>query len=123
MLAVPLASHADWYGAEYSKCSNNPSTSGIVECVHKAVQRWDKRLNTEYKKLMERTEAPQQASLRSAQRLWIQYRDANCKFYYEGPGSISRVQSIECMRYMTKARTCELQMANRWEGPDDPQCK
>jgi uncharacterized protein YecT (DUF1311 family) len=51
----------------------------------------------------------QREQLRSAQRLWIQYRDANCLYYGLGEGTIARVEAGECMRNMTKARAEELE--------------
>jgi uncharacterized protein YecT (DUF1311 family) len=54
--------------------------------------------------------APQQHDqLRTAQRLWIQYRDANCLYYDLGEGTIARIDAAECMRKMTEARALELE--------------
>ena len=55
----------------------------------------------------------QREQLRAAQRLWIQYRDANCLYYDLGEGTIARIEAGECMRSMTEARAREL------EGKDD----
>ena len=53
---------------------------------------------------------PQQHDqLRAAQRLWIQYRDANCLYYGLGEGTIARIDAGECMRSMTEARARELE--------------
>jgi uncharacterized protein YecT (DUF1311 family) len=51
----------------------------------------------------------QREQLRSAQRLWIQYRDANCLYYGLGEGTIARIDAGECVRNMTKARAEELE--------------
>jgi uncharacterized protein YecT (DUF1311 family) len=51
----------------------------------------------------------QREQLRSAQRLWIQYRDANCLYYGLGEGTIARIDAGECMRNTTKARAEELE--------------
>jgi uncharacterized protein YecT (DUF1311 family) len=47
--------------------------------------------------------------LRAAQRLWIQYRDANCLYYGLGEGTIAWLDAGECMRSMTEARARELE--------------
>jgi len=47
--------------------------------------------------------------LRAAQRLWVQYRDANCLYYGMGEGTIARLDAGECMRSMTEARAKELE--------------
>jgi uncharacterized protein YecT (DUF1311 family) len=51
----------------------------------------------------------QRDQLRAAQRLWIQYRDANCLYYGMGEGTIARIDAGECMRNMTEARARELE--------------
>jgi uncharacterized protein YecT (DUF1311 family) len=47
----------------------------------------------------------------AAQRLWVQYRDANCGFYGVQDGSIRQVQAAECIRSMTEDRAHELEEA------------
>jgi uncharacterized protein YecT (DUF1311 family) len=47
----------------------------------------------------------------AAQRLWVQYRDANCGFYGTPDGSIRKVQGAECIRSMTEDRARELEKA------------
>ncbi len=44
-----------------------------------------------------------------AQRLWIQYRDANCLYYDLGEGTIARLDAGECMRSVTETRARELE--------------
>lgn len=126
LLVVPAllmspGSHAQMYSGEYQQC-NQGNTSSIMECVGKFTKKWDARLNKSYKALMERSSDTQKAPLKSTQRLWIQYRDANCNFYYAGDGSISQIQAAECLRYMTQQRTCEMEAANNWEGGTQPGC-
>ena len=49
--------------------------------------------------------------LLAAQRLWVQYRDANCAFYGTRNGSIRQVQAAERIRSMTEDRARELEEA------------
>lgn len=114
-LLVSTISHAQMFNKDYEKC-NQSSTVNIVDCVNKETKKWDARLNKSYKALMERSDEAQKAPLKSAQRLWIQYRDANCGFYANGEGSISQINAAECTRAMTQERTCEIEAANRYEG-------
>ena len=122
LLAMPGFCTAEMYGAEYEQC-NKASTAGIVECVQHQAKQWDRRLNSAYKDLMARSDPAQQMPLKAAQRLWIKYRDANCGFYAAGEGSIRQIESAECLRAMTKQRTCELRAANQQEGGVTPECK
>ncbi|MBP6018299.1 MAG: DUF1311 domain-containing protein [Burkholderiaceae bacterium] len=121
VLITPISSLAAMYDNEYQACNNN-STVGIVDCVAGLTKQWDKRLNAAYKKLMG-YESPQQVSLKTAQRLWIKYRDANCNYYAAGEGTISRIEAAECMRSMTKDRTCELQAQSEQETGPGPECQ
>ncbi len=121
VLFIPVSSLAGMYDNEYQTCNNN-TTVGIVDCVAAQTKQWDKQLNIEYKKLMGR-ESSQQAPLKAAQRLWIKYRDANCDYYAAGEGSISLIESAECMRSMTKDRTCELQAQSQQETGPGPECQ
>ena len=95
----------------------------IVDCVAKLTKTWDRRLNASYKALVERSEAEQKEPLKAAQRLWVQYRDANCRFYAVGPGTISQVEAAECVHFMTQQRTCEIEAANNLAGKPADDCK
>lgn len=112
-LAAPAA--AQMYGPDYAKCREK-TTVDIVDCVKAATQAWDRRLNTAYQGLMQRSDPAQKDPLKAAQRLWIQYRDANCRFYASGEGSIRQIEATECLRAMTQHRACELEAANNQEG-------
>ena len=87
------------------------STAEMVECLSRQTKVWDGRLNEAYQKLMQSVQGGQREKLRSAQRLWVQYRDANCAYYAAGDGTVSRVEAAECMRSMTESRTQELEQA------------
>lgn len=121
LAAIPLASPAEMYDAEYETCSQS-TTIGIVECVDEAGKKWDKRLNTAYQALVQRSEPGQNDALKKAQRLWIRYRDANCGFYAANGGSIGQIEAYECVRAMTKARTCEIDRVNRGDSQPLAEC-
>jgi uncharacterized protein YecT (DUF1311 family) len=85
------------------------STPEIVGCVNSKTAQWDKRMNAAYQKTMKEGEPRRQEQLRAAQRLWIQFRDANCLYFDMGEGTIARIDAAECMRNMTEARAHELE--------------
>jgi Lysozyme inhibitor LprI len=58
--------------------------------------------------MVECLRAKQREQLRVAQRLWIQYRDANCLYCGLDEGTIARVGSGDCMLRMTQSRAIEL---------------
>ncbi|WP_244486132.1 MULTISPECIES: lysozyme inhibitor LprI family protein [Bradyrhizobium] len=86
------------------------STYQMVECLKAKTAQWDKRMNVAYQQaLKDAAGDKQREQLRTAQRLWIQYRDANCLYYDLGEGTIARLDAGECMRSMTEARAKELE--------------
>ena len=58
---------------------------------------------------MQDAEPKQREQLRAAQRLWIQYRDANCLYYGLGEGTIAGIEAGYCMMELTQTRAVELE--------------
>jgi uncharacterized protein YecT (DUF1311 family) len=110
VLILPSALRAQDGGGPEPQCDG--STREMVECLARLTANWDARLNAAYGKLMKDLGAQQRDQLRNAQRLWIQYRDANCLYYGLGEGTIARLEAGECMRSMTQARALELEGKN-----------
>jgi len=106
---VALAAVADAgdQGDPEKSCDGN--TFQMVECLKARTAQWDKRMTIAYQQALKDAGEKQREQLRSAQRLWIQYRDANCLYYGLGEGTIARIDAGECMRNMTKARAEELE--------------
>ena len=107
MLALASVAHAGDQGDPEQSCDGN--TLQMVECLKAKTAQWDKRMNIAYQQALKDAAGKQQEQLRAAQRLWIQYRDANCLYYGLGEGTIARIDAGECMRNMTKARAKELE--------------
>jgi len=103
------AAYADDQDAPETLC-NIGNTFDMVECLKAKTAQWDKRLNAAYQQaLKDATSDRQRSQLRDAQRLWIQYRDANCLYFGLGEGTIARLEAGECVRRMTEARARELE--------------
>ena len=81
----------------------------MVDCLNAKTAVWDKRMNAAYQAVLKIAEGKQREQLRVAQRLWVQYRDANCLYYDLGEGSVARIDAAECMRGMTETRARELE--------------
>jgi uncharacterized protein YecT (DUF1311 family) len=81
----------------------------MVDCLQAKTARWDKRMTIAYQQAIKDAQPAQRDQLRAAQRLWIQYRDANCLYYGSGEGTIARIDAAECLRSMTEARARELE--------------
>jgi len=107
VLALVSVAHAGDQGDPEQSCDGN--TYQMVECLKGKTAQWDKRLNIAYQKAVQDAQPAQRDQLRAAQRLWVQYRDANCLYYGMGEGTIARLDAGECMRSMTEARAKELE--------------
>ena len=70
----------------------------MVECLKAKTAHWDKRMTAAYQQALKDAEPKQREQLRVAQRLWIQYRDANCLYYDLGEGTIARIEAGDCMQ-------------------------
>jgi uncharacterized protein YecT (DUF1311 family) len=102
ILAQSSIAHAGDQGEPEPSCDGN--TFQMVECLKAKTAQWDKRLNVAYQKAVQDAGSAQRDQLRVAQRLWVQYRDANCLYYGMGEGTIARLDAGECMRRMMGAR-------------------
>jgi len=92
------------------------STTDVVECIGVEHKAQDRNLNAAYKALMGSLSSERQKQLRTAQRAWITYRDANCDFYFDPDGgTIARLQANECVLSMTAQRAAELQAFGKLE--------
>ena len=104
---MPAAAQAGDAGDPEQTCDG--STPEMVDCLAVKTAQWDKRMTIAYQQAMKDAPARQRDQLRAAQRLWIQYRDANCLYYDLGEGTIARIDASECLRRMTEARARELE--------------
>ncbi len=111
--ALCVLSSAAQAGDQGDPKSCDGSTAEMVECLKAQTAQWDKRMTIAYQRAMKSAGDAQRDQLRAAQRLWIQYRDANCLYYGMGEGTIARVDAGECLRRMTEARARELEGLGR----------
>jgi uncharacterized protein YecT (DUF1311 family) len=107
MIALASLAYAGDQGEPEPSCDGN--TFQMVECLKARTAQWDKRMTIAYQQALKDAGEKQREQLRAAQRLWIQYRDANCLYYGLGEGTIARIDAGECMRNMTKARAEEFE--------------
>ena len=106
--AQPLQAEAN---AE-ENCDDRKSTADIVECLATQTAVWERRLNTAYQRLMNDLPTRRRDRLRSAQRLWLQFRDANCAYFASREGTIARIDAGQCLLRLNAARAIELEEGN-----------
>jgi uncharacterized protein YecT (DUF1311 family) len=95
-----------------SPCANVVVTAELTKCLSDARDRADTKLNSVYKEIRSRLEGAEAESLTKTQRLWIQYRDANCsaeRDLYEG-GTGKYTVYFACLESLTRGRTRESQV-------------
>jgi len=100
------------YTKSYTTCmdASGGATFKMIDCINDEHTRQDKRLNAAYKKLGIKVSPDQKKALITSQRIWIQYRDANCSFYSDPDGGqAARVNGVACHLEMTKQRAKELE--------------
>jgi uncharacterized protein YecT (DUF1311 family) len=54
----------------------NDSTMGMGGCLGETLERWDRQLNLNYRRLLGLLDADRQVPVKAAQRAWITWRDA-----------------------------------------------
>ena len=84
--------------------------AAMHDCIATELRAQDARLNRAYKALGDAVGADRRKTLVAAQRLWLQYRDANCRFYGDPDGGTNAILSAsDCVLRETALRARELE--------------
>lgn len=116
-LGLSLVAQADeLYTGRYASCMDESGgvTVNMMNCIAEEIRTQDARLNGAYQKLRGELSDERRQELLAAQRLWIQYRDANCQFYATAGGTLAMVASNECVLRETAQRAAELENLRAW---------
>ena len=98
---------------KYSTCLDraNGVTFAMIDCIAAETSRQDALLNENYKTLTSKISPKRKQPLLDAQRAWVRFRDANCKFYGDPEGGTSsRLSANECLLNVTADRAKELKL-------------
>lgn len=106
LLAASPARAEGWVEPE-QRCDGN--TREIVDCLMARAAQWEKRMDAAYKEALKDALPAQRPKLLKAQKLWFKYRDANCEFYGQGPGTWASIQAGYCMKDLTQTRAQDLE--------------
>lgn len=107
--AGPVVANDD--AAGFTRCMDAAGgvTAAMLDCIGHETRLQDARLNAEYRGTLDAVSPGQKTRLRDAQRLWVRYRDANCRFRADPDGgTLASVAAADCVRTMTTARASEL---------------
>lgn len=99
---------------EFDAClAANQTTAGMTNCTNEALVKWDEELNSVYSELRSHLDENGKASLLSAQRAWITYRDLEIKnisaIYGLLEGTMFIPMRANEVLEITKNRTLKLQ--------------
>ena len=100
------------YSPAFQPCLDaaNGVTTDMVNCIGAEIEVQDKRLNAAYKAALAKQTAARRKELQTVQRLWVQFRDANCNFAFDPDGgTMAHIESTDCVLAMTEARADELE--------------
>lgn len=107
---APPRSNNDHPPEVFTNCDNAQTQTELNLCAQLSFQKADQELNSIYKQLLSLLSKEDKALVIEAQRQWIAYRDAHCKFYekmYAG-GSMLTMVLANCKETTTQSRINEL---------------
>ena len=102
--------------AKDGPCQVPSSTAEETACFADALKKSDSQLNQMYRRVQSVVAGDNLVNLRTAQRLWMQFRDTNCKAEYElyEGGSAAPTVRLACKEEMTRKRVEELKTMYGW---------
>ena len=106
------AADEDLFTGRFGVCMEQSGgvTVEMLDCIGEELTTQDARLNGAYKALRSQLVPARKQELLAAQRLWIQYRDANCSFYADPQGgTFETVSERMCVLQETAERAKELE--------------
>jgi uncharacterized protein YecT (DUF1311 family) len=115
LLAISVANiptRAQHLNEKDSPCAGVVVTAYLSRRLLAARDSADEKLNIAYKRIRDKLDAVDAQRLVAAERLWMQFRDANCsaeRDLYAG-GTASTPVYLACLEAMTRARTRELEV-------------
>lgn len=105
------AAAAELMTKQYGSCLEKAGgvTAAMHECISAETKVHDVKLNANYKALSAKLPPERRAALLEAQRAWLKYRDANCRFYADPEGgTMAGVEASDCFLRMTADRAKEI---------------
>lgn len=100
-------------------CDQADSTAATQTCLKRHLQSAQKRLNAIYQKLNDKLEAEKLEELKTLQKSWLDYRDAECMWEAENSvtPSTKRLNELSCMARLTEDRADILTVVHGDEIP------
>ena len=98
---------------ELSKClksSEGSTTVGMCNCTYEALDKWDKKLNVVYKKLLATVDTSTKQKLIDTQRQWLKFKESEINLidatYGNQDGTMWLIVRAEKVMVITKEGNC-----------------
>ena len=110
LLAIVAGQPGGYVSAGSDPCSNAVNQRELTECVAQEYMKADAKLNDVYKSLLTSLDREHQLKLKTAQRAWITFRDAECDLQASEAlhGSMEKQLRYTCLQEVTTARIKDL---------------
>lgn len=97
--------------AHASDCAEAQTQQQLNQCFQQAYAQADARLNAQFEQILGRLQEDAVATrdLRRAQRAWLAYRDAECRFASPVQGSAAGMVLTQCLARLTRQRSEDFQ--------------
>lgn len=93
--------------------SENHTTKGMTDCVHRVTDKWDLELNRNYAILMTLLSDQEKATVKKSQLAWIKFRDEEINFsnqlYYGMGGTMWVPVAAQTKLDLTRQRALKLE--------------
>lgn len=109
--ALLLPADASASDRQFDSCMERSGgvTSGMLNCIGEAQERADSRLSNTLSKAVDSVSPARRASLNSAQKGWLAYREAHCDFLADPEGGTSAsLMAADCWLSLTQERVAFL---------------
>jgi uncharacterized protein YecT (DUF1311 family) len=109
-LCILLCCPGGIYAEDKDPCKDPQTQTEINSCATWQYEQADKELNRLFKSVVSRISPQRQANLRAAQRVWIIFRDAHCRFIADGYRGSSMYPAVlyGCLTSVTDSRSAQL---------------
>ena len=101
---------------ELSTClkkAQNQTTAGMCNCTYAALDKWDRKLNDTYKKLLTKLQPASKGKLIEAQRQWVIFKEKEIELidatYGSAEGTMWTIVRADKVLSLTKGRAVELE--------------
>jgi uncharacterized protein YecT (DUF1311 family) len=111
-VSANIPARAQHMNEKDSPCASVVVTADLANCLAKARDKVDAELSAVYRAIRGKLDGADTQRLVAAQRLWIQFRDANCTAEHElyAGGTAAGPAYLACLEAMTRARTKDLRI-------------